>query len=272
MRALLDLRLLLFGLLVYVAFLVWSFPAQRAYAYWQHSDLAEPNLRLSGIDGSIWSGRAALALLNGQRLEALEWHFQPWALLTGKVGIDWRLSLPEAQGAAGYAQGSTRLGLDGGLQFPAVEGRLPALLLATLGGAEAVRPSGSVSLNLQDLRWDGQRLRSANGRIVWSGAGVNLFKPVTLGDLSLTLQTVDADIKGVLSDASGPLEAAGELTLSADGRYTFNGSFAPRQGVAGAGELASALNSLGRPGPDGKWRIQQAGQLTDLGLRATPAR
>lgn len=272
MRSLLSGRLLVFGLLVYLVILALTFPAQYGYAYWQGSETATPNVALAGINGSIWSGQADVALINGQRLESLEWHFQPWSLLRGQVGLSWRLRLPDTQGDGGYGQGSTRLGLDGSIVFPTLEGRVPAIVLASLGGAKAVRPTGSVSINLLDVRWDGRSLVSANGRVVWNGAGINILKPITLGGLVLNLETSDDDLKGVLSDASGPLAAEGVLSLKPDGSYSFSAAFNARQGVAGSGDLAAALSTLGRPGPDGKYHLNQSGHLADFGLAPPLAR
>lgn len=200
MKSILNVKLLVFGLLAYVVILVLTFPAQRGYAYWQDSAAAVPNISLAGISGSVWSGAADAALIHGQQLKSLHWQFQPWALLYGQVGLSWqlRLAVDQAGGSddGGYSEGNVRLGLDSSVRFPALEGRIPAAVLASLGGFEAVRPSGTVSINLQDLHWDGRSLLSATGRIVWNGAGVNLLKPVTLGGLVLTLETSEGEIKG----------------------------------------------------------------------------
>jgi general secretion pathway protein N len=265
MRLRLDFRLLVFGLLVYLAVLVLSFPAERAYAHWKGSGQAPPGFALGGISGSVWSGKAALAVVQGRRLEAVEWRLRPWALLSGQVALDWRIRLP-GDDDSGYGQGSTAFGLDGSIHFDELEARLPAQQLAGLAQAGAVRPDGSVSINLRDLHWDGQSLVSADGRVVWSGAGVNIFKPLTLGDLVVNLETTDEGIKGLISDGGGPLIAEGLFTVKADGQYQFSGSFGARGGTEGSQDLENALRSLGRPGADGKVRVNRSGTLAALGL------
>lgn len=251
------LPLLVFGLLVYVIALIANFPAQRAYAHWQASEHASRDIALAGISGSVWSGRADVAVIHGQRLQSLQWTLRPWSLLTGQVGLNWRFQVD-----AGYGQGSTDLGLDGSVRFAALEARLPATLLAALARAGAVRPSGEVSLNLTDVHWDGHQLRSAEGRIAWHDAGVNIFKPIALGDLAVNVETKDEAVQGVLSDGGGPLSAEGLLTLSADGAYQFSGRFAAR----GDKDLEQALRTMGRPGADGKVAVKQSGTLASLGL------
>ncbi len=256
------LPLLVFGLLVYLVALVVTFPAERAYAHWQASENANKAFTLSGISGSVWSGKAAMALIQGQPLEKVEWALRPWSLLFGQVGLSWRFQLPGAQGKGSFGQGIMALGLDGSVAFDTLEARLPASMLAKIAKAGALRPTGSVNLNLHDVLWDGKSLHSAEGRVVWSGAGISLLKPVALGDQAMTLETVDNAVKGVLSDGGGPLSLDGLLTVSPDGKYEFSGSLAARN----APDLERALRSMGRAGADGRIKLKRSGTLANLGL------
>jgi hypothetical protein len=271
------LPLLVFGLLVYLVALVITFPAERAYAHWQASEQANKAFALSGISGSVWSGKAAMALVKGQPLEKLEWTLRPWSVLFGEVGVSWRFQLPKSndesgykvnassggrEGGLGYAQADTALGLDGSVTFDTLEARLPVNMIARLAKASALRPTGTVNLNLHDVQWDGKTLRSAEGRIVWSGAGISLLKPIALGDQSITLETADDGVKGVLSDGGGPLSLDGLLTVGAEGKYAFSGSLAARN----APDLERALRAMGRADADGRIKLKRTGTLASLGL------
>jgi hypothetical protein len=266
-----NVRFLALGVLTYILFLVLNFPADRAYAYWKSSGTLSPTASqsfvLAGISGSVWSGKASVASIQKVRLENVEWTYRPWALLLGQVGLDWRFRLPESAASkeGSYGQGVTSLGLDGSIGFSSLEAQIPASMVASMVKMQALQPSGSLSLNLQDVEWNGQSLVSAEGRIVWRGAGVNLLKPVSLGDLTLTLETSDVEVKGVVADSGGPLSVEGLLTLAEDGKYQFNGAFAARGDKA----LENALRSIGRPGPDGKVKIARSGSLARLGILPT---
>ncbi len=259
-----HLPLLVFGLLVYLVALVITFPADRAYAHWQASEQASPAFRLSNISGSVWSGKAGVAMVQSQPLEHVEWNLRPWTLLFGQVGLSWRFQLPAGneKKVQGYGQGTTALGLDGSVAFSNLEARLPAAMIADIAKAGALRPIGSVSLNLHDVVWDGQSLVTVTGRVVWHGAGISLLKPIALGDQSLTFETADGIVKGVLSDGGGPLSLDGLLTLTPKGQYAFNGSLAARN----APDLERALHSLGRAGVDGRITLKRSGSLAGLGL------
>jgi len=268
-----NVRFVVLGLLIYIIFLVLNFPADRAYAYWKSSNSSSPNasqnFALAGISGSVWSGKANVAVIKGIRFEKVEWTYRPWVLLLGKVGLSWSFRNSDTQGskAGSFGRGVTSFGL-GGSVSSSLEGQLPASMLASMAKMQALHPSGSVGLNLQDVEWNGQSLVSAEGRVVWRGAGVNLLQPVSFGDLTLTLETRNDEIKGVIADSGGSLSAEGLLTLAEDGRYQFNGAFAARNDKG----LENVLRSMGRPGADGKVKIKYSGNLARLGILPTSSK
>ncbi|HEX21983.1 MAG TPA: type II secretion system protein N [Chromatiales bacterium] len=258
MRLRLNWRYLLIGLLAYVIFLLAQFPADRAYAWWKAGPGAQQKLALTGLSGSVWQGGAQQALINGQRLQGLEWHLKPWTVLFGKLELDYEIRLND-----GFARGSVATDPQGTVRLDAVEAKLPLAQLS-LPAIAALRPSGVVNLNLQNVDWNGEALLAAQGRMVWSDAGISLLQPLQFGDLALTLETRDDGVIGELSDAGGPLQAEGLITLKADGSYQFTGSFAAREGAQSP--LGQALGALGRPGADGRIQVNQSGQLAALGL------
>lgn len=259
-------RYLVLGVLVYLTVLVLNFPAERAYAYWKNSDLSQKNnghqFSLVGISGSVWSGKASLGIIEGQALEEVEWSLRPWSLLLGQFGLSWSFRLPESTGNQGYGRGFTSMAMDGSMNFSELEMDLPLIEAAKLAGMAALRPVGSISVNLQDVEWDGENLASAEGRVVWRGAGISMIKPISLGDLAMDLVTENDKIQGIISDSGGPLAIDGVLTLNTDGTYQVNGSLAARNDA----ELQNALRSIGRPGPDGKVKVNYSGSLAKLGL------
>lgn len=272
MRYLPDLRLVAFGLLIYVVVLIASYPAERGYAHLQARGLTPPGLQLGGLQGSIWSGSADVAVIQGQTLRSVTWQLQPWALFTGTASVAWSFQIPGEAAAAGHGTGVAQWRPGGSVVVPQFEGRLPARFVATLLNARAVRPEGLVSLNLNALRWEQQRLAAVTGKVVWSGAGINLFKPLPLGDLTLSLETVDGVIRGVIADAGGLLAIDGLLTLSADGRYQLTGEASARPGQDSGGGLGAALGALGRADADGKVHFSHTGALPGSGPRQPATR
>ena len=257
-------RYLILGLLVYVVFLVLSIPADRVYNYWKSSEHANRGFALAGISGSVWSGHADVAVMQGNRFESVEWTFRPWSLLVGEVGLNWRFQSPDSEKTHEkvFGHGVTSLGLGGSINFSSLEAQIPVSMMASLAKMKALQPSGSLSLNLQEVDWDGESLVNATGKIVWRQAGVNLLQQISFGDLTLNLDTRNDEINGLLADSGGPLSVEGLITLKEDGNYQFNGVFASR----GDKGLENALRSLGPVGPNGKVKINYSGNLAKLGF------
>ncbi|HEB94580.1 MAG TPA: type II secretion system protein N [Gammaproteobacteria bacterium] len=262
MRLRLNGRYLLIGLLAYVIFLLVQFPAGQAYAWWKAGPGAQQKVVLTGLSGSVWRGSAQQALIDGQRLQGLEWRLKPWTVLFGKLEIDYEIRLDD-----GFLRGSVAADPQGAVAFDTLEAKLPLAQLP-LPAIVALQPAGVVNLNLQSVDWNGEALLSAQGRLVWSGAGISLLQPLQFGDLALTLENRDGSVIGELSDAGGPLQAEGLLTLKPDGSYQFTGRFAAREGAQSP--LGQALGALGRPGADGRVQVNQSGRLAALGLGSGP--
>ncbi len=260
MRLGFNWRYVLIGLLAYIAFLLVQFPADRAYAWWKAGPGAQQPVVLTGLSGTVWQGRAQRALIDGQRLDGLAWHLKPWTVLLGKLALDYEVRLND-----GFMRGAVAADPQGAVTFETLEAKLPLAQLS-LPAIATLRPGGVVNLNLREVDWNGEALLSAQGRVVWSNAGISLLQPLQFGDLALTLETRDDGVVGELSDAGGPLQAEGLLTLKPDGSYQFTGSFAAREGARSP--LGQALSALGRPGVDGKIQVSRSGQLADLGLVA----
>jgi general secretion pathway protein N len=102
----------------------------------------------------------------------------------------------------------------------------------------------------------------ASGRLAWSNAGVEAPYRMGLGGVVVDLSTENDGIVFRLGDTGGALQAAGLGLLSPEGKYSFNGSLGSRRGADS--ELATYLQILGRPQPDGMVKIQHNGSLVRL--------
>ena len=74
-------RWLLLGAVLYVLFLVVNAPADKLLP------LLQPQLqgiRLSGVDGRIWSGQAQYVEVLPLQLSEVHWSFRPFALVLGR--------------------------------------------------------------------------------------------------------------------------------------------------------------------------------------------
>ncbi|MGH8283558.1 MAG: type II secretion system protein N [Gammaproteobacteria bacterium] len=209
------------GIIVYLVFLLATFPA--AYAVtWLQNRL--PEVRMVGVSGSVWAGSAQDLTLSGRSWGALQWHFDWRAPFTGRLGYSLQLHGSDLS-LHGQVAASRRASLflrdwRGQLDVARLEPWLPL-------------PSGSVSGTLR-LRLS--RVVLVNGRPtvadgVVTGEGIRLAwpQPVALGNYQLKLQTqATGGIRGDLLDTAGPLILQGSLNLAPNGHYQVSGTLASR--------------------------------------------
>lgn len=238
------------GLLAYLLFLVWTFPAERAAALIRTK---APQLQLAGVTGTVWSGRAATLQYQGQRLSRFKWQFQPLALFTGRAQFAIAF---DGEGRSGRAD--VGLSLDGSVVAQAVTAQLPIAELTPLFGVP-VSLSGLIEVKLDELTVANDKIQSAQGEVQWRDAAVTSPVAQPLGAFSAQLTTEAAGIKAQLRDEGGPLQLDGTVRLINDGSYQFSAKVAVRdpQQVM----LQQALQAAGRQEPDGRVLLEYNGRL-----------
>jgi len=251
-------RYSLFGLAAYLLFMVVLFPADRVHALLQqHADLPLP---LYQVSGSIWHGHIGSAQVAGVDVNNVDWCLHPWALLLGRLEMG--LSLTDVDSPVGLVVGRS---FDGSYYVRSNE----ALSIPVLEGLFNQQPyglTGSVSLDLDDIRLLDGRLDRISGSLHWQQAGLSEPLNIALGDFDLLLSTEeDGAVQGALADGGGPLQAEGLLVLLPDNSYRLTMTLRARD--KSRADLKQALSLLGTPSPDGKVSLTRRGRLNLATLR-----
>jgi hypothetical protein len=233
-------------LVAYLVFLVGTLPASHAYSLFKGG---LGNLHLYGLEGSVWSGRAAQADFGQHRLGSLQWELLARKLLLGRLELSWH-----SEGETSKSFGTIARKLTGAVWVRGIEGHLPIADLPSLPNLGPLKPQGVLGVDLQDISIKKGIITSGRGRMVWHGAGFSAPQPVALGDFEMNLSSDASGVKGVLHDTGGPLQAQGTLLLKPDGGYQFTGTLAARNA-----QLAEGLKFLGTPGPNGAISVAWSG-------------
>ena len=207
------------GILVLLIVLLVTFPARVAYQWF-----APPDLTLSGISGSVWSGSAAEGLAGGAYIQDISWTLQPSALLSGKLAFD-TVSRP----ASGTMQTRVAAGLNGALTFSDLSGSVPLDLVHPAFQQGGI--SGDLRLDFETLTLQNGVPVDAKGSIVVSDFFARDLSAGAIGDFRADIETVDGGISGRLDDVSGVLDIEGTIVLSADRTYSLIGDVAARPGA-----------------------------------------
>lgn len=213
-------RWLLLGVLAYLFFLIWHFPAALMVNRLQHR---LPQVGLDGVSGSLWSGEAAQVTVRGQSLGRLRWRFDWFAPLHASLG--YRLSL---EGPDTRLQGRVDAGTGDRVVLRNLSGEIQ---VAQLGPWLPLPqpPQGKLGIDLTEARLTQGRLQSAAGVLSLADTTLQWPETLSLGDYRLALTTPAVGrIEGALSDTgNGPLSLQGQITLTGD-RYQAQGQVQAR--------------------------------------------
>lgn len=246
------------GVPLYLLFLIALFPAVQAYRF-AAEPLARalPELKLGGLEGTVWSGHARMLAYQRVLQGQASWQLSPLPLLFGKASLTALFQTQE-----GFLQSRLTVPLSGGsLELSDVEGRLPVTELAGMAPPLPLLLDGVVSLNLPALVIDaGGRILAVEGSIIWHQAAISAPQALTFGDLELVLHTGDGgQVVGEISDRGGPLRVAGTLQLLPEGTYRVNATVAAAPDAPAS--LVQSLGWLGKPDTQGGYRLSYSGRL-----------
>ncbi|MCR6652997.1 MAG: type II secretion system protein N [Cellvibrionaceae bacterium] len=172
-----------------------------------------PGLSLTGVSGTLWSGRAGSAqvAVNGHTLDlgALQWRLHGWSLLLFKACLDVRS--PSLQGDVCQSAGGTlsvrKLMVD----------QVPAKIFYNHPDIQ-VGGIGSAAVERADLTLDG-RVKDLQGNLTWQRLAVN----AGTGWFTLGTFAADARANGQGGIALNITDLEGDFKVELQGDYTVGG-------------------------------------------------
>ena len=245
------LALIVFAVL-FVVIVAATLPAATAYRY------AEPHvqpLRLQGIEGNLWSGRATQASVYAMPIGELRWTLDPWAA----VGLHAR---GEAALAGAALNASTHFDATRDrIVIDTANARLPASILGPALDIPSLVLLGDIDVKLDALELRAGMVQTASGTLTWRNAGVSGAAEARFSDLVVHFASPrDGLIEGEIGDSGGALRASGRVVIE---RERFNAEI--RLGVRGDNpQLAEALMYVGERTPDGGSLLRVEGTLRRL--------
>ncbi|HRQ66588.1 MAG TPA: type II secretion system protein N [Xanthomonadaceae bacterium] len=219
---------------------VWTFPANVAYRWFAGDHGA---VRLEGIEGRVWNGRAAQVWYEDEYLGALEWTLPLGSVLRREPDLSFFLS-----GGAVTASGQAIRGADRRIRLPRLQVDMPARMAESALDIPALVLQGVIEIELKDVELSRFGLERARGRLMWRDAAVAGAAEALLGDLFADVEAPSLGlIEGRLYDGGGPLSMDGWFRLRVT---TFDAEvrLAARDDQP---QVIEALRYAGEPQPDG---------------------
>jgi general secretion pathway protein N len=240
-------RLLMVGILTLVVGLLILFPARVAYNW------ATPaGIKLSGLNGTVWSGSASEMSAVGVYARDLQWRMKPLALFTGKVAYSFK-----ASPASGFVEGNVAVSLGGTVTLTELNGALSLQSIEQALGIPGLR--GDVSIKLESLRLVDGFPVSASGVLEVANLRAPRIDRSSIGGYRAELLTQESGVIGSIEDTDGVIDIAGSLQLSADRSYQFVAQLAAKEG-ASAG-IRKQLQFLGSANDRGQHELRLEGRL-----------
>ncbi len=215
---------------------------------------ASAPVQLSGISGTIWSGRALQLAVERVTLERVSWHFRPLALFLGRVEVGLNAQLDEHPLSARAGKGWFSEPY-----LKAVRATLPATEVLSLAGMNLAQLGGSVELDLARISgWQDSAFPAISGSARWTPARVVAPLVLDLGTVQLITRAEAGETRGELSASGGALSFKGEVGLSPDGRYHLQGDVRKHRAVPEA--VDNFLATFAEP-HDGGYRVEWSDQI-----------
>ena len=200
------------GMGAYLVFVIAGFPADAAYRWF-----APNEVRLSGVQGTVWSGRAALGSAGSLGFHNIRWDLHPLSILTARPGARIETSLGD-----GFLQAEVRIGASG---ITITDATASCSLSALASALPIAGIRGQVSLQLVELVLQNGRPAAARGLLRLGQLTVPSLVgggPILLGNYNVALSGTGG-LHGTFEDQGGPLQVRGSADLTVAGDYEIRG-------------------------------------------------
>lgn len=242
-------NLIILGLVSFSAAALWKMPASFASQF-----LPEDTVKLQGLTGTVWNGKAKEASFNDISLKNVSWSInllESFSSFSLKSDIDIVDSDITANGLFGVNSSQTIT-----LENAQVE-----TTGAFIGNFQKmIKLKGDISSNIRSLSLSKGELPKLDANILLKQG--TLVAPMNIspaGDYSIAVEPVDNGLKAKISSNEAPLQLGGEANIDDKWNYTTDINIKPTK-TAGKG-LVNVLKLAGKPAKDGSIPIKQKGQL-----------
>ena len=225
--------------------LVVIFPARIAYQW-----ASSPLLAMSGISGSVWSGKAREFSTYGIYLRDLEWRIRPFQLLTGKIAYS-----ISASPVSGFFQSEIAIGLDGTTTLTDLTAALPLQMAERAAKVPGLR--GQASLQFERVQLVEGRAAAMDGTVAIADLVVPVVHRGSLGGYTAEFFTQNNGIVASVEDTDGVVDLAGSLQIKPDGTYSFLGQVVAKSNTPDA--VRQQMRFLGPANERGQQEIRLEG-------------
>ena len=245
--------LLVVGTACFVVFVIVLVPASIVT-----SVIPDDTMKIGGISGTVWNGRARVIEVANVQLTGTRWELHPLHLLLGRLALT-----VETQMLGNSIDGEVRVGITGttsvrNLNSVGPLGPVTRLMNIPQGG-------GDLNVRIDELTIRDAWPTVAVGVVRIGNLPLNIIGvaagPTGSYEVAFTADPVpdDGRVVGELTDLGGPLSLSGQIAFDPPNSYELT---ARVKGAAGApSDLVRGLALLGPADADGNHELTMTGSL-----------
>ncbi|GGP51229.1 type II secretion system protein N [Shewanella saliphila] len=247
---------ILFGVVVYIIFMIAYVPAN-----WLVSIAPLPNnVLISGAEGTLWQGKAALVSVDKRQVEHVAWQLSPWGLFMGQANIDFsignRATPVSGKGNVTWSPAGVS-GKNIRLDVP------DSFLLAGAKLPFKTQINGDVSLMVEVLEQGKPWCEQLKGKLFLNSTDVkNQFGIYPLGNIALGLSCIDGQLQLSTDETLNALGLTGTAILGEGNLVKVSAKIKPTD--AQPQDLRKSLQFLGRQDSQGYYPINYQGVVPGL--------
>ena len=239
-----QLLILLFALLL---MLILQFPAITVI-----NSINKNNLKVNGVNGTVWKGSASEISSNEIYLRQTNWKIVPNELLKGNLTFD--ISTYPYNGQLKF---KLILDLMNNLSATDIKGNFPNDILEII--APFLGVSSEINMNIKSLSLDNKDINQLEGQILLNNLVMKGISNRVLGSYKIDLFERNGEIYGSIDDISGEVDIAATMSLTLSGKYIIDGAVSAKQNTSN--QVRTILSFLGAENENGQRSFRFEGEI-----------
>jgi len=247
MRLRLQKKQVLVSLFALLLMLILQFPAITAI-----NSINKNNLKVNGVNGTIWKGSASEISSNEIYLRQTKWKIAPSELLKGNLTFD--ISTYPFNGQLKF---NLILDLMNNLSATDIKGNFPNDILEII--APFLGVSSEIDMNIKSLSLNNKGINQLEGQILLNNLVMKGISNRVLGSYKIDLFERNGEIYGSIDDVSGEVDIAATMSLTLSGKYIIDGTVSAKQNTSS--QVRTILSFLGAENKNGQRSFRFEGEI-----------
>ena len=239
-----QLLILFFALLL---MLILQFPAITVI-----NSINKNNLKVNGVNGTVWKGSASEISSNEIYLRQTKWKIVPSELLKGNLTFD--ISTYPYNGQLKF---NLILDLMNNLSATDIKGNFPNDILEII--APFLGVSSEIDMNIKSLSLNNKGINQLEGQILLNNLVMKGISNRVLGSYKIDLFDRNGEIYGSIDDVSGEVDIAATMSLTLSGKYIIDGAVSEKQNTSN--QVRTILSFLGAENENGQRSFRFEGEI-----------